>query len=575
MWYRSRRLAIMFNKINISPPKQNLIVYIFLTLVTLAVFWQVNHFGFINVDDQVFVTENSHVHSGITLEGIRWAFSTSYTNIWHPLTFLSFMLDYQLYGQNAGGYHVTNLIFHILSALLLFWLFNRMTGEIWKSAFVAALFALHPNQVEAVAWVSGRKDVLSAFFWMLTLCLYLHYTEKPSIQRYLLVLLCFACGLMSKSMVVTLPMIMILLDYWPLKRFESKKSNRVFWQLKEKTPFFILSAAFSVITFFLWHNPLAKDVPLDFRLANAPVAFVTYLEKIFWPHDIHFWHLFPDQLLPWQVLGASMLILLISMAVMMTMKRRSYLFVGWFWYAITILPVIGIIRYSVLWTQEHYTYLPSIGIGIMLAWGVPLLFPGSNTRKKILFPAGIIVLAIMALMSWQQCGYWKNSITLFSHAIKIASGDDLAMEHLQLGRFLFKDGKTQEAIEHYNEVVALKSYYADTLVYNDRGNAYAKLGRYQRAIDDFNEAIRRNPANFYSYNYRGIVYAKLGQDQRAMNDFNQAVRLNPDYADSYHNRALFYLNLKNNFLFCGNAQKACALGNCRILEAAHADGYCR
>jgi protein O-mannosyl-transferase len=565
----------MFNKINISPQKQNLIVYIFLTLVTLAVFWQVSHFGFINVDDQIFVTENSHVQSGITLEGIRWAFSTSYTNIWHPLTFLSLMLDYQLYSLNAGGYHVTNLIFHILSALLLFWLFNRMTGEIWKSAFVAALFALHPNQVGSIAWISGRKDVLSAFFWMLTLCLYVHYTEKPTIRRYLLVLWGFIFGLISKSMVVSLPVIMILLDYWPLRRFKSQKGNFFFWQLKEKMPFFILSAAFSIITMFLWRNPFAEDMPFSFRLENALVAFVTYLEKILWPHDIHFWHIFSDQLLLWQVLGSFMLILFISMAVMMTMKRRPYLFVGWFWYAIAILPVTGIIKYGVMFMHEHYTYLPSIGIGIMLAWGVPLLFPGSNMRKKILFPAGIIVLAIMAVISWQQCSYWKNSITLFSHAIKISSGDDLAMEHLQLGRFLFTEGKTEKAIEHFNEVVALKSYYADTLVYNDRGIAYAKLGQYQRAIEDFNKAISISSANIYSYNCRGIVYAKLGQDQRAIDDFNTAVRLNPDYADAYHNRAFFYLNQKNNFLFCGNARKACMLGNCKILKAAHADGYCR
>ncbi len=217
----------MFNKINISPRKQKLIVYIILTVVTLAVYWQVNQYGFINFDDHVYVTENSHIQSGITLDGFRWAFSTTYADLWNPLVWLSFMFDYQLHGLNAGGYHLTNLILHILSTLLLFWLFNRMTGAVWKSAFVAALFALHPLHVESVAWISERKDVLSAFFWMLTLCLYVYYTEKPVIKRYLLVVFCFVLALMSKPMVVTLPVILILLDYWPLNRLESRKiSNK-------------------------------------------------------------------------------------------------------------------------------------------------------------------------------------------------------------------------------------------------------------------------------------------------------------------------------------------------------------
>ncbi len=217
----------MLNKLNINPRKQKLIVYIALTLVTLAVFWQVNHYGFINLDDPVYVMENSHIQSGITLDGFRWAFSSTYAEFWHPLTWLSLMFDYQLHGLNAGGYHLTNLILHILSTLLLFWLFNRMTGAIWRSAFVAAFFALHPLHVESVAWIAERKDVLSAFFWMLTLCLYVYYTEKPVIKRYLPVVFFFVCGLMSKPMVVTLPVIMILLDYWPLGRFESQKLKAI------------------------------------------------------------------------------------------------------------------------------------------------------------------------------------------------------------------------------------------------------------------------------------------------------------------------------------------------------------
>jgi hypothetical protein len=271
----------MFNKIDIRPERKNLIVYLAMTVVTFAVFWQVNQYDFINFDDHIYVTQNSHVQSGITKDGFRWAFVTKDTGLWHPLVWLSFMADYQLFGLNAGGYHLTNLILHIVSTLLLLWLFNRMTGAVWRSAFVAGLFALHPLHVESVAWIAERKDVLSAFFWMLTLCLYVYYTERPIIRRYLLVFLSFICALMSKPMVVTLPVIMILLDYWPLKRFESKKGNWVLWQLKEKMPFFILSTVLVIVTLCTPNNSSPQLFPLGNRLVNAPVSFVTYLGKTF------------------------------------------------------------------------------------------------------------------------------------------------------------------------------------------------------------------------------------------------------------------------------------------------------
>ena len=329
MWYRDLRQVTMITKINISPLKHKLTIYIVLTIVTLAVFWQVNKFDFVNFDDNVYVTENSHVHSGITLSGFLWAFSTTYAEFWHPLTWLSLMLDNQLYGLNAGGYHLTNLILHVLSTLLLFWLFNRMTGAIWKSAFVAAFFALHPLHVESVVWITKRKDVLSAFFWMLTLCLYVYYTEKPVIKRYLFVLFSFVCGLMSKPIVVTLPVIMILLDYWPLSRcrigIESKKENLVSWQLKEKMPFFVLSAVFSIITIYAQDKYIRNpQFSLGSRLANAPVSFITYLEKTLWPHDMAVFYPFSDQLPFWQVLGSTILILVISIVIIAVAKRLSH-----------------------------------------------------------------------------------------------------------------------------------------------------------------------------------------------------------------------------------------------------------
>ena len=650
----------MLNKININSKKQILIVYIVLAVVTLAVFWQVNQYDFINFDDHVYVTENSHIQSGITLDGFRWAFSTRYANLWNPLVWLSLMFDYQLHGLNAGGYHLTNLILHVMSALLLFWLFNRMTGVIWKSAFVAALFALHPLHVESVAWIAERKDVLSAFFWMLTLCLYVYYTEKPVIRRYLPVLFCFVLALMSKSMVVTLPVVMLLLDYWPLDRLlsrkivtnmpevmsvptnQGKKKNKLkqealkkkispprvqklsepriagiipLWQLREKIPFFILSIVLVIITLYtpdtydLSNTPDLKQFPFISRLANAPVAFVTYLEKTFWPHNMAVFYPFPDQIPLWQVLGASLLILIITTAVIVMMKRLPYLFAGWMWFGITIAPVIGIIQISIsapYAMADRYHYLPSIGLAVMMAWGIPALIKSEEIRKKILFPTGIAFLIIMSVLTWQQCGYWKNSIILFNQTLQVTKNNYLA--HNNFGLALFEEGKIEEAIDHYNEAIRILPDYI--YAFFNRGNAYGDLGQYQRAIDDFNEAVRLKPdyALFYNnrgtiyddlgqhqraiedyndairlkqdyteaYFNRGIIYGRdLGQYQRAIEDFNEAIRLKPDYAGGYSNRGIAYFMQGSSKPGCFDAQKACELGVCNTLEWAKGKGYCR
>jgi hypothetical protein len=581
----------MLNKINISPDRQKLIIYIVLAVVTLAVFWQVNHYDFTSLDDNVYVTQNSHIQSGITLDGFCWAFSTRYFGLWNPLVWLSFMFDYQLHGLNAGGYHLTNLILHVLSALLLFWLFNRMTGAIWRSAFVAAIFALHPLHVESVAWIAERKDVLSAFFWMLTLCLYVYYTEKPVIRRYLLVLLCFACALMSKPMVITLPIVMILLDYWPLDRLQlrkvvmnipevmpvstnkEKKKNKLkkeaikkdtspprvqkisepriagiipIWQLWEKIPFFILSIVMVIITLYTPNTTDMSDLsdlkvfPLSSRLANAPVAFVTYLVKTFMPNDMAVLYPFPDQIPLWQVLGASLLILVISIAVIVMMKRLPYLFSGWMWFSITIAPVIGIIQISVTAQYamaDRYHYLPSIGLGVMLAWGIPALIRSEAIRKKIILPVAIAAIAILAFLTWRQCGYWKDGMDLWNHTLKVTD---------------------------YN-----------WLAYNNRGNTYHHLGNYRQAIEDLNRAIEIKPGYAEAYNNRAKAYNGVGNYRQAIKDLYRAIEIKQGYADAYYNRAIVYLKQGDNILGCRDAQKACELGDCKVLEMAKDRGLCR
>jgi tetratricopeptide (TPR) repeat protein len=530
----------MLNKPAITNERLKLIVYIVLALLTLAVYRQVNQFEFINLDDNIYVTENSYLQSGSTLEGIRWAFITTYAEFWHPLTWLSLILDFQFYGLNAGGYHGTNLILHILTTLLLFWLFNRMTNEIWKSAFVAAFFALHPLHVESVAWISERKEVLSVFFWMLTLCFYVFYTEKPEARRYLLVVLSFVLALMSKPIVVTLPVIMILLDYWPLSRcrtgIESQKGNWLLWQLKEKTPFFVLSAIFSIITIIAQSRHSLKSIYLSDRIANAFVSFVTYLKKMFWPFDLAIFYQTSDQIYLWQTLGVFLLILTLSAFVIVTVKRLPYLFVGWLWYVITILPVLGITYTGVHWMHDTYTYLPSIGISIGLAWGIPSLIENDTIRKNILFPTVIVFLVMMSVLSWKQCGYWKNSIELFSHNLHITNNNYLAYDH--------------------------------------RGIAYGQIGQYPRAIDDFSKSIDLKPDYFKGYNNRGFTYFKIDQYQKAIRDYDEAIRLKPDYAKAYNNRAIVYLNLSKNIPGCSDAQKACELGDCMTLYSAQSKGLC-
>jgi len=649
----------MLKKIDIDSKRLKLIIYLLLILITFAVFCQVNQYKFVNFDDQAYVTENSHIQSGITLDGFRWAFSTRYFDLWNPLVWLSFMFDYQLHGLNAGGYHLTNLILHIMSALLLFWLFNRMTAAIWRSAFVAFLFALHPLHVESVAWIAERKDVLSAFFWMLTLCLYVYYTERPAIRRYLLVILCFACALMSKPMVVTLPIVMMLLDYWPLDRLQSRKivtnmpevmsvstnkrkkksklktesikkntsSSSIWklserriagiipiWQLKEKIPFFILSAIIIIITICnpntinMSESPILKQFPLISRLANAPVAFVTYLVKTFWPYDMAVFYPFSDHIFLWQVWGSSLLILIITTAIIIMMKRLPYLFAGWMWFGVAIAPVIGIIQISLTTPYtiaDRYHYLPSIGLGVILAWGIPSLIKSEAIRKKVIFPAGIIFLAILSLISWNQCGYWKDGITLFSHALKVTDNNWLAYggrgrvyadigNHKQAIGDLEKAieikpryaeaynnrgfsynalGNYKQAIEDYNKAIEIKPRYAEA--YNNRGLAYNALGNYKQAIEDYNKAIEIKPDHAIVHYNRGNAYRDLGNFKQAIEDFGRAIEIKPDLPVAYYNRGATYIMQDNKDLGCRDARKSCDLGNCKLLEAAKGRGLCR
>jgi tetratricopeptide (TPR) repeat protein len=374
---------------------------------------------------------------------------------------------------------------------------------------------------------------------------------------------------MSKPMVITLPVIMILLDYWPLKRFQSQKGNLFLWQLKEKLLFFILSIVLVVIILYTPDNINASHLPLLSRLANAPLAFVTYIWKTFWPANLTIFHPFPAYIPAWQVAGASLLIIFTSLTAILLAKRMPYLFTGWLWYVITIVPIIGIVQIGDFAIADRYHYLPSIGIGVMLAWGIPLLFRSENIHKIILFPAAIAFLIFLSFLTWKQCSYWKNSIGLWNHALHVTKNNYMA--HNNLAAALLEKGETQKAIYHYNKATSINNYAA---AYYNKGVIYYRLGQYQQAIINFHEAISVKTDYAEAYYNLGRVYHFLGQHQLAIKNYNEAIRIMPNHANAYNNRAFIYLNIGNNFSGCSNALKACKLGNCQTLIWAKSKRLC-
>src|SRR5208337_2953688 len=466
-------------------------IYLFLTAATLIAFWQVNHFDFINYDDPSYVTENFHIQHGITTEAIRWAFTTGHSSNWHPVTWISHMLDVELFGLKPRWHHLTNLLFHIANTLLLFFVFNRMTKATWQSAFVAALFALHPLHVESVAWVAERKDVLSTFFWMLTMGAYIHYVEHPRFTSYLAVFTFLTLGLMAKPMLVTLPLVLLLLDYWPLRRFEQKTSaqeipaeinkpvsaskrkekssrkqtvqaivkeakpadRRYQWALVrplliEKMPFFALAALSSIVTFIAQRKGGAvaslEGIPPGARIANAFVSYIVYIGKTIWPDNLAVLYLYAGWWPLWQVMGAVLLFIAVTLIVIREAKRFPYLATGWLWFAGTLVPVIGIVQVGRQALADRYTYVPFIGLFIMAAWGIPELLKNWRYRKEALAASSALIFICLFIFTWTQAGYWRNSMALYDHALEVTSQNDI--------------------------------------VYTNRGVAYAKLGNRSQAI---------------------------------------------------------------------------------------------
>lgn len=556
-------------------------IVIFLIIASCFAFGRIAGNDFINYDDKGYITENNHIQSGINAESIKWAFTAEVEANWHPLTMLSHMLDWQIFGENASGHHLVSLLLHIGAVVFLFLFLNKTTNDIGPAVFAVAFFAVHPLRVESVAWVAERKDVLSIFFGMASIYTYAFYVQSSKISQYLLCLIFFTMSLMSKPMLVTLPFVLLLLDYWPLGRWQkilsSPAENRLYSMgrlIYEKTPLFFLTIASIMITLWAQNKGQAtffgKHLSFVTRAANAVVSYVAYLEQIFWPQNLAVFYPYEVMIPLWKVIISGIILILITVVVLYHIKRLPFLFVGWLWYLGTLIPVIGFVQVGRQGMADRYTYLPSIGIAVGMAWLIHYLIKSEKIRKRILVPAGVAVLILLMALTWKQCGYWKNSFTLFNHTLRITKDNYQAYD--LLASALFDKGRIEESIIHYNEAIRLKPDY-HTAYYN-RGVAYFKVGQYQKAIEDFNKAIRLKNDYAHAYYNRGVVYTILAQYQKAIEDYDKAIRLNYDEARAYNDRGVAYLLLGNKTLGCSDVQKACAMGICETFKKAKDKGDC-
>jgi tetratricopeptide (TPR) repeat protein len=552
-------------------------ICLLIAVIILAVYWQVGDHAFISFDDRMYVTENPHVQAGLTLEGLRWAFVATDAHNWHPVTWLSHMLDCELYGLNPAGHHLTNVLFHILNSILLFLIFRRMTGSLWRSGLVAMLFAVHPLHVESVAWVAERKDVLSAFFWMLTMGSYVWYVERPAAGRYVLVLLFFVLGLMAKPMLVTVPFVLLLLDYWPLGRLQrsdvdifqhpDKKSPgdtgdnggkarkqrenhaaqsspvtghvhqwaRALPLLREKIPLFVLAAASGVITLHAQHNVIKSFelYPFGTRVANALVSYVTYMGKMLVPTHLAIFYPYSDNALAiWQIGGAAVLLVGITTAVWIL--RRSYLTVGWLWYLGTLVPVIGLVQVGLQSMADRYTYIPLVGLFVVIAWGIPELAAKWRYRRTALTVSAGVLVSVLMVMTFAQVKTWENDITLFQHAAGVT--EDNWWAHYNLGLALAQKGDGDAAVRHFEESLRIEPRRPDTLM--NIGVIHAKRGNIEAAVDYFSRALRIQPDNLRAHLNAGLALLQGGETDQAISHFRVCLRIAPDHPEAHYHLGL-------------------------------------
>lgn len=552
-----------------SEKQRATIICLLLALITLALYWPVTGFDFVNYDDPDYVTNNPAVQHGINAASVRWAFTTDHASNWHPLTWLSHMADYALYGLNPQGHHRTNLLIHAANGVLLFLLLWQLTGSQWRSALVAALFAWHPLHVESVAWVSERKDLLCAFFWLLTMMAYVRYARKGSWVFYFLTLFFFTLGLLSKPMIVTLPFALLLLDYWPLERKGATKL------VVEKIPFLALAVMECVVT--VWAQKSANSVvslavlPFPVRVTNAVVSYVFYLWKLIWPADLALPYSYSHIWTFWEAAGAVVCLLLISALAVLLRRKKPYLTVGWLWYLGTLLPVIGLTQVGIQPMADRYSYIPSIGIFVMLIWSIPNAW-AAWPRPGLVFGAVTAGVLIFLMTGTEvQLQYWRNSVTLMTHTLSVTHNNILA--EYNLGEALARQGDETNAIIHYKDALAIEPNRVEA-AYNTQKQAHYNLGliyfqhhQWPEAEEQFRACVKDSPDLSRAHYNLGAVFAAEGKMDAALQEFHQADRLESGKASE----AEFLATIENAYAQIGLFQQAMAVAQ-KTRAAALASG---
>ncbi|MFL6501409.1 MAG: tetratricopeptide repeat protein [Candidatus Udaeobacter sp.] len=510
-----------------------------LVILTLAVFIQTVRFDFVNYDDPSYVYQNTRILSGINVVNVAWAFTHVHSENWHPLTTITHMLDCQLHGLNAGWHHFTNVLLHSIAVVLLFVALQRMTGALWRSAFVSAVFAVHPLHVESVAWIAERKDVLSAVFFMVTLLAYLNYTRAPSIGRYLTVALAVVLGLMSKPMLVTLPFVLLLLDYWPLGRFEAHRSNtgrQVLQLVLEKIPLIALSTVSSIVTFLAQQGAIGwtEQLPVSERISNAIVAYVVYIRQMFWPAGLAVFYPHPENRLPiWEISLALIVLGGITAAAFVLRKKAPYLVTGWFWYLGMLVPVIGLLQVGWQGHADRYTYLPQIGLYVALTWAVTDLTRSWRFQRMAFCAAALLIVGALSCRAWLQTSYWRDSETLFTHTLAVTSNNDVALNNL--GIISLDKGQLDDAISKLQAAIELRPENAPA--HDNLAKALLKKGQVAEAMVHYRKFLELEPASVEARNTLGTALIQQGHVREAIEQWQEALATQPENGNAASNLA--------------------------------------
>ena len=520
--------------------------------VTLAVYSQTRDFGFISYDDPIYTTGNQMVQGGFTLDGIVWAFTeaTAHTNYWAPLTWISFLIDHELYGMDPGGFHLTNMLLHIVNAVLLFTTFRYLTGRLWESFFLAFFFAVHPLHVESVAWISERKDMVSTLFWILTIRAYAHYVRQPNFWRYGAMFFLFLCCLMGKPMGVTLPFVLLLMDYWPLDRYARYRSGaaglpwrhliRLAW---EKGPLFLVIAVVVPLTYYTQHAegalPSYADISILQRLETSLVGYAVYILKTFWPLNLGILYPYPESLPLWQPLAAAALLIAITGFSLKKAGRFPYLPVGWFWYLGTLVPVAGLVVIGPHAIADRYTYIPLIGVFFMVLWGVGDLAAAAGTQwKKAAWGMACLSVLTAAALAHRQVGFWKNDLTIYTHTLRVTEKNWPI--HLNLGAAYRKIGADMQALGHYREAVRLKPGQPELHI--SVGDVLIAMGRTAAAIANYNDALKVLPESADIHTALAVALDQHGEADQARYHFIEALAIDAESADAHHGMGVFLFN---------------------------------